>query len=480
MKKRTLQSLLVLVLAVAALAGAFLLFNSRKSDAYMQVVPKDARVVGRMDLKALMKSVELDAEEVSSALQLRSADEVAHLGIDLTRPFVGFLARGDYMGFAACVSNDAELTETCRKWQAKGVCGEVKTQRGYSWAVVAEQWLLAFNTKKALLMGPAVGESQTQLMGDMFRYLEQKEEESGVEMPIFKALQDMDAPMAMAANSRAMSSFGGDALREKLGVIEADDLIMKLGLNISPKSMELEAELEAGTEKVEKAIETLSEGFGKIGGALAAQTSRGSIAWACANIDGEKVLGLMRSGETLRTLLLMMNLAVDVDMIIKAVHGDVAIELNSQEDYRLGQIPAMRLTAELENTDFLKNADYWIESARERGGVQLVADSPNDFCLSYAGTEAWFGTKDKLLYVTNDRSMITPTGKGWIEANSKEIKGKRLYVTLDVQGAKRSLASFMDIVGDMPLERLTLEADDIDEWKLTITGDVKKLLTIEH
>jgi len=32
----------------------------------------------------------------------------------------------------------------------------------------------------------------------------------------------------------------------------------------------------------------------------------------------------------------------------------------------------------------------------------------------------------------------------------------------------------------MPLERLTLEADDIDEWKLTITGDVKKLLTIEH
>ena len=98
MKKRTLQSLLVLVLAVAALAGAFLLFNSRKSDAYMQVVPKDARVVGRMDLKALMKSVELDAEEVSSALQLRSADEVAHLGIDLTRPFVGFLARGDYMG----------------------------------------------------------------------------------------------------------------------------------------------------------------------------------------------------------------------------------------------------------------------------------------------------------------------------------------------------------------------------------------------
>ncbi|MCR5819677.1 MAG: DUF4836 family protein [Bacteroidaceae bacterium] len=433
------------------------------------------------DFTTLLRNAQLDAKDIKTLLNLHSEDEVSHLGVDWTRPFVGFLSAGDCFGLAACVSNDAELAATCRQWEERGECGKIMSQRGYSWVVVRGKWLMAFNTKKALLMGPCEGDVKNELMGEMYSYLEQSSDESGLASPLYQAVNGDKAPMNIAANTRVIPSLGSESVRGRLGVRDANDLIMKINMNFSAEQIALRVGLKANTEKVEEALEDMGDGFDEINGSLVPLAGRGTIGWVCANLEGDEVLDFMHSIPYMRSALVMMNLAVDADMIIRAIDGDVAIGWNSSDGSAHKGIPPFCLSAELKNMDFLQHSDYWIESAQKRGGVSIFAESPSDFCMSMGGSQVWLGAKDNIMYLTNDSALRSADGNSWLANRKNEIKGKRIYMTADVPKAMKALGlENSSIAQQLSLfQSVTLKAEGIDDWELYATSGKNQNLVRE-
>ena len=72
---------------------------------------------------------------------------------------------------------------------------------------------------------------------------------------------------------------------------------------------------------------------------------------------------LLRSHTSTRTALVALNMILDLDQMLKAIDGDVALELLSPASilsgFKLSDISDFCLTAELSNTDFMERASTW-------------------------------------------------------------------------------------------------------------------------
>ncbi|MDR9826057.1 hypothetical protein RCJ22_10610, partial [Vibrio sp. FNV 38] len=81
---------------------------------------------------------------------------------------------------------------------------EVTRQRGLSWVVVEQQWLMAFDDDKALAMGPAVGAAQDQLRTVIAQLMKQDKDESAQGTELFALLGTKDEPLVAAVRPELM------------------------------------------------------------------------------------------------------------------------------------------------------------------------------------------------------------------------------------------------------------------------------------
>ena len=92
------------VLIVAAVAAYFIF--GRSSDVYINMLPKDATALARIDVKELIDDADLNATDLYRLVTTSSdSPETAPLGIDVQQPIYGFVSASGNMGLAAAVSD---------------------------------------------------------------------------------------------------------------------------------------------------------------------------------------------------------------------------------------------------------------------------------------------------------------------------------------------------------------------------------------
>ena len=72
------------------------------------------------------------------------------------------------------------------------------------------------------------------------------------------------------------------------------------------------------------------------------------------NMDGGRLLEMMRENSGMQALLAGVNTAIDLDNILRSVDGDLSVFL----PVLTGEDIDVVLTAELKSTDFLKDVGY--------------------------------------------------------------------------------------------------------------------------
>lgn len=468
MTTKTKALLISLAVAIVAAVGAYFLFRG-SSSAYLNALPKDAQALARLDVNAIFDKAKLTDEEKAQLFQrLAFSDEKdASTGLDLSKSLYGFAAQDGNFGVLAAVANDDELTAWCQRLQAQGRASEMTRQRGYSWVVVEQKWLMAFDDEKALAMGPAVGAAQDQLRTTIVKLLEQKEKESALKTELYDLLFSEDEPVVAVVRPELMP-------QEVLGYMKSLKLtssaqgLYLLTLDADDNELDLDINIVSNDEDVKAELQRFNQLMRPLNGSLVENAHADQAIWLAFNTKGEDLLKFLRSEPTIRTALITLNLVVDADRIIKAIDGDLAVEFTAakastaSKDIRFDfDFKNARFTAQLANTDFLSGASSWGNSF-----LSVKALSATEYVVNYNPTPIYLGVKDKTFYLGSERGLSTE-GNTYLRQQGSDLKGARFFATLNLSSIPLEPISFWSKLYP-DLNRLDVKMEEAGEFTFTL------------
>ena len=171
----------------------------------------------------------------------------------------------------------------------------------------------------------------------------------------------------------------------------------------------------------------------------------------------------------------------DVDQMLKAIDGDVAIVMPKADILRREAL----LTAHISNSDFLKDAEE-LDMSTQNGMSLHRRSTADDYVFTFRGERFYFGVRGETLYIATSerladqfvqqgaRGKELPSALGQSE---KGAKGKYLSGSVDLVQLVRSYASVALMLGAAPqvyeaidaLDRMNIESEAPMSFKLSLT-----------
>ncbi len=427
MKKLVIGILVLLLVGVAA----YLYFH-RDSDKARDVLPADATAVAVFEPAELLDGLGLKKEKASK-LVMNLEDLVE--GVNLAKPVYAFATQDEFSGIALNVKDVKRLLKAAALFNYAS-----EEQNGYHW-IANSNSIGCIDDDKMLIVGPVAEEQQDALRDEMMSLMKQARQE-------VPALNEMKQNGFLRLNT-TLDKLPKEASFSLPANINLSDARLNAALGIGKKDITLSAALQSPQPLMDKVMQPIRGNLSGMGPAE-------PVFWLCTSMKGENLLQLLRSQPQLRTALLGLNMAVDVDMMLKAIDGDISIVVPRLDLKN----PDVLLMATLSNTDFLQNADDWDNVAKI---------SPSDFVATIEGTRTYFGVKNGLLYVANSQQMASQAALQTVGAMDVP-SGKYLYASFNAGQIIKSYPELSMMLSIMPQLRDAVEAID----GVTISADAQQ------
>lgn len=429
-----------LVIALVALllvgAVAFWYFH-RDSDKARDVVPEDATAVAVLEPAELIQGLGLKEDKIKK-LTMNYEDILD--AIDLAKPVYAFTTEKGLTGITLNVKDAEKLLKAISVY---GFASE--EQNGLQW-IVNNGTIGCLDEDKILLCDASTPSAQDALMGVMSKLMSQDKKD-------VEALENASKQDGCFRISAPLKGIPEEYTKNLPAGIS--DAILNGALQIGKKDISLSANLTTDFSSLPLA---------PIKGNLANIGPEEPFLWVCFNLNGEGILPLLRKVPQIRSFLLALNLNVDVDMMLKAINGDVSIAVPKLDLKN----PDFILTATLDNSDFLKNAGDWNGVSR-RGA--------SDFTFEYDGAKAFFGVHDNKLYISSSERMATNAFKETPkDAFQSAAKGKYLSASLNIGQVIQAYPGLAILLRTMPkvgeitdaFDRVSLTADTPQSLELSV------------
>lgn len=460
----------VLVVA-AAIAGVYWYMSG--GDGCTQLIPKDAIAVGKLDLKKFVLDNDINTDKVMDMFGVNEED--VQTGIDLTKPVYAFVLQDQSFGVVATVDDEEKLEAFVKSTRET----EIESQRGMKWAQLETRSMMVSDGKYVMVMNGAAAD---QLRNRMAEFMKQDKEASIAGTNIVDELKDANASLALLVNGANVPAELQEQTKGMLpkNAIALKDMHAAITLHVKENKLSLGYKMLPQTDSAKEYFASMDKALPSIDGEYIAKGQSHPVLWACCGVDGQKLLEMMRKIPTLREYMVMLGMSFDLDMMIKAVDGDVAVGLIGEN---WATKPEVLLQAKMDNTDFLKNVKDWQESV---GSSQVSFNQLADgsYLANTRGADVYFGKGDKkTFYLASDKSL-----KGLVDADAttgleplkKEIKESHTYITIDLDQAMEMVkqaskgdvvtlifTSFTQYVAQM--DRLTYRSTSSSESELTLS-----------
>lgn len=222
-----------------------LIVSCSDSDDYMDAVPKKSPLVVSVDL---MKYKGMDRN-----VFMRSLFHIHNMttrGIDLAQKVYAFESPEGFYGLCCCVSDEDNLRELMGK-----NCFKLTDFRECTFSVLGSSWVVGFNAKSLLVMGPVTAGEQRNLMVKMVSYLNQDADKGLRASDLVHQLDSIHEPMAMVA---AMTSLP-ELMRSSLMLcapkdMDANQLYYRAGISVSSDYVQVDGAIFAKNHKDDETI----------------------------------------------------------------------------------------------------------------------------------------------------------------------------------------------------------------------------------
>lgn len=431
---------LLLVIALFTVAAC----SDKKIEDYELVIPKEADVVVSAQINNIVTKSELaksplfavakghlDSMLGSGMRDLTESviNDPSLTGISFESPVYLFGIKGSIWGVTMKI-NDESLTEKfIKSLSDNGLCGKVKQHDGLSWTTFLDDINIVYSDNTLLCLLQTQTKSRMNNETFMLSLMELEEEAAFVTTDKFTEMTEKsDGDLSLYMNFAAFPGIQDTADGIVPSWMASRKLEMIAGMNINNKDLAINASLFSSDSIVQKQIDAYFHGFKPIKGDYTNHISSDNHIWACLGMDGKKMIDVMKSVPKLKEMLLGANLGIDADNMIRSISGDVLVCIN-QLDKSNANANDIKVYAQLDNTDFMKDVNYWIKSAKDYG-LTLSSLSNHDYLLRSDDMNLYWAVNGKELYLGTQRYEalgVYPAG-----TSMDEIMGNLMYVYVNL------------------------------------------------
>lgn len=449
----------IVCLVLAGVAAAW--YIMRDTDAARDVLPSDAPFVATFDPMEFTKECGFNLLDLFELLPKMLSGDSKSTGIDLTEPAYAFVSPIGVSAISLNVKNANKLEQLLN---SIGFASE--EQQGYKW-VTNNKAIGCIDSKKVLFFLSS-SEKQDNLRSEMIKLMKQSRQEGPV----------MDGLTQQQGFLRVCFSCEDNEFKKAFAGIIPDfkDAYVNAALHAGTSDLTLSAKLLA--PKDSPLMDSEKYALRPINSNLADYVPADPTFMFCANLRGETILNYLKKNlvnPQLQAILMTLNVFFfDADLMLKAIDGDVMVVV-PQIDLKHPQI---LLTATLNNTDFLKNADDWEDTKLQDATISFSKRSDTDYIVSYKGQDMYIGVRNSCLYLASTLELAdNACQKGETNDQMKAFQGKYLNASLDATQLIKSYAPMALMLGAAPqlyetvdaIDRLVFSCDDPQNIKLSIT-----------
>ncbi len=446
----------VLALVVVAAFGIVLYLNLRPDNGYRSAIPRDAKAVMVLDFTQTAQNLGFTVKDL-----MLHYDKMSNTGVDFGKPLYGFVAQNGNMGLVASIANPEQLDENLHNMGF-----ETETRRGLIWCVIGN-FLMSHDDEKVLVMGPTT----INMSHDLYEQMAELMIQGSSESDILVSLDEQPGEIKLYTHADVLPESVTNHIAMHLP--EGADLSkveVKAAVRVTNRKVAFEANLDFEDDRLKDYFVEFNRSFHPINGRLLNLAPADPVFWACANIEGDHHLELMRHYKRLRPVLAALNTQLDADQIINAVEGDVSVSVPM---ISLDGLHALVL-AELKSAEFSEDAALEWRGEEWQSGICRNADRKGA----------------RLYFMSNDAKLAAKAGSLGSSAAYQQLKdeivgcvffasvnlSKMLYVVTPYAAMFASNPKLYETLD--ALDRLNVKMRDCTHFniELNLKKDIRRLV----
>ncbi|MBO1362429.1 DUF4836 family protein [Prevotella sp. A2931] len=429
------SNLRLLVKGCLALVIMLALASCHDSD-YLNAIPTESKALMSIDISGL------DAKQAAAFTRLLPGQNVEKSGLDFSKKVYLFESSDGNLGFCGRVKSADDIVSFLESMKSSAV-SRVEQYRGARFAMVKDAWLVGFNDRSFLLMGPVSADGQKVLRQQMAKYLNQDEDQGVTGSRIFARLDSIDSPMALVAQVQALpdkmiAPFTLGAPKSA----DASQVFIAAKMNVSDKMLTIEGETFSFNKSTNNALQAAYNEYYPITDKFVGNVSASCLFSIFMNVDGSKFIHHLHDNSLLTGLLAGINAAIDMDNIIKSFKGDVLIEIPSYANEQL----QLAMTARLGNAQWLKDVAYWKKSCPP--GSKIIDWQKNAYYYKGDDISYYFGVSPSNLFYSGSSAILAQSTLNRAtlplpSAVAERVKGKKIAMVINLNAIDNDKAGLI-------------------------------------
>jgi len=404
---------------------------SCSGDDYVNAVPENSIAVASVDVNRLSENGG-DASGKARLKEMFKVDDIKDCGIDLSEKLYLFETIDGNMGAVAKVADEKDLDTWLNKMADTGFCKKTSERKGCRFTVIKDTWVTGFSSDALIIIGPVLPEGQAEVRRQMTKMLELDEEKSIKTSPLFDKLAAIEGPLAIVAQVAALpDKFVAPFTIGAPVDADASQVMISAEINKGEGFIEVTGEPFSFNENIDKSLKEAFNIFRPITDRYFESMPDNAFFGAFMNVDGKEFINLLHANKSFQALLAGVNMAIDMDKIIKSVDGDMAFVMPK---YSEGSTQ-IRLVAKLGSKDFLGDVGYWKQSSPS--GSKIEDWGKDAYCYTNGSLSYYFGVSEDMQYYSGStpdeaRGSILKASKTLPTGVLSQLKGRKLCFVLNL------------------------------------------------
>lgn len=425
MEKKKKQKVIGISCAVLLL-GLILGWWIASRTTYINIIPKEAKCVVKIDLKQLSAAA---GNPTNAKERLEKALGMKLSGIDLSQPLYVFITPNEYFAVVGAVSNADSIKMAAQAWPDKWALDHTDEDEDASWGALKNGWQLAWNKSSVLLLGPGTVQERSEMRQTMRQLIEEDADESYPETPKWKKLNNLRGHINMISSIDALPTpynlFMELALPNR---IPSEKVDVCSEIKFDNTGINIDNRITSDDDGVTKLLADRSLQPAMLKGIFTSAVDKNDVAWLTMTAKGNDLLEMLHNDQTVRALLAALDQGIDADMMTRSIDGELSLRIPSLTK---DGTPAYALTAQLANKKFENDIDYWKSSLKGKKDMSLV-NSGKGYLFSYKDKALYFGTEALNLYACSSQSLAVNAFGKTNNVPTTNLQGCYLYFWINV------------------------------------------------
>ncbi len=431
-------------------AMIFLFVSCEQKTEYKNVIPADAKAVVGINVASITEKGDFansDMLAMMSAMMAAPKD----MGVDFHSPMYVFATPDNCVGVTLKVNDKSMLEATLKSWREQGlfVSAAPVERDGMMWTTVFDACDLIYTDDICLIMASMDPEGSAISKQTASRLMDLSEEERFVNTGRYATMCKYGSKDIVVVGDimgmPPLQDAVGQLLPNGVGI---NDMEAVATLNFENGKMVLTSEVMSDNDKVNYLLDSIDSQLRTLEGRYLNAPADDFLFWGSMGTTGKCLLNALKSNPMTADFQRGMNLAVDADNIIRAIEGDVTCIVPVAAINTDAPLSQCLLLAHLDNSDFLKDVDYWQTSMKKYGFSMRKVDD-DQYVLNAGEYDVNWGVEGEDLFVTAGNSLAN----AWLSQRSTvlekyadDIKQHKLYVYCNLSTLPmRELAQVLQI-----------------------------------